>query len=389
VDKLIRIGVDTSKSVFVLHGVNAAEEPVLRKRLRRKQMLEFFAKLEPTKVGLEACGAGHYWARELRALGHQVVLLPPQYVKPYVKRSKNDAADAEAICEAMSRPTMRFVPVKTAEQQAALMLVGARDALVRRRTQLTNMIRGYAAEFGLTAAKGLDKIEPLLARIAADAHLPALAKELFAMHAREHIRLKSKIAKIEAKLMAWHKHNELSRRLVEIPGVGPIGAALAVMKVPDPRAFGCGRDFSAWMGLTPKDHSTAGKTRLGVITRAGDEALRSVLVAGATAVIQHAKRGHGRPSPWLLELLRRKPAKLAAVALANKNARVVWRLMVSGERYNPARYNSARAQAVAASEGRAAALAEGCAPRPSPTSRNPSRENTAMISAQPILTNSA
>jgi transposase len=381
VTKIIRIGVDTSKSVFVLHGVDEAEQPVLRKKLRRKQMHEFFAKLEPTRVGMEACGSAHYWARELQASGHQVVLLPPQYVKPYVKRSKNDAADAEAICEAMSRPTMRFVPVKTAEQQAALMLAGTRDALIRRRTQLTNMIRGYAAEFGLTAAKGLDKIEPLLARIAAEAKLPGLAKELFATHAKEYARLKAEIQKIEAKLMAWHKHNDLSRRLVEIPGIGPIGAVLAAMKVPNPRAFRCGRDFSAWMGLTPKDHSTAGKTRLGVITRAGDEALRCVLVSGATAVIRHAKRGNGRPSPWLLELLKRKPAKLAAIALANKNARVVWKLMVSGERYNPARYDPARSPAAAASEGRDAALRAGSAPRPSLASRGRSQEKTATTKA--------
>jgi len=348
VTSIIRIGVDTSKSVFVLHGVDASEQPVLRKKLRRRQVLAFFAKSEPTEIGMEACGGAHYWARELRALGHEVFLLPPQYVKPYVKRNKNDSADAEAICEAMSRPTMRFVPVKTADQQAALMLVGTRDALVRRRTQLTNMIRGYAAEFGLTAAKGLAKIEPLLTRIAEDAKLPELAE-----------------------LMAWHKHNEISRRLVEIPGIGPIGAILAAMKVPNPQAFSCGRDFSAWLGLTPKDHSTAGKTRLGVITRAGDEALRSVLVAGATAVIQHVRRGQGRPSPWLLALLRRKPPKLAAIALANKNARVAWKLMVSGERYNPARASTE-------SEGRGAALRDGSAPRPSLTSPGRSRKTVAM-----------
>jgi transposase len=345
VTKIIRIGMDTSKSVFVLHGVDGAEQPVLRRKLRRKQVLEFFAKLEPTKVGLEACGAAHYWARELRALGHEVVLVPPQYVKPYVKRNKNDAADAEAICEAMSRPTMRFVPVKTAEQQAALMLAGTRDGLIRRRTQLSNTIRGYAAEFGLTAAKGLDKIEPLLARLA-EAALPKLATELFATYAREYARLKTEIAKIEAKLMAWHKYNELSRRLEEVPGVGPIGASLAAMKVPDPHAFDYDRDFSTWLGMTPKDHSTAGKTRLGVITRAGDEALRRVLVVGATAVIQKVKQGKGQPSPWLVELLKRKPPKLAAIALANKNARIIWKLMVSGERYNPARAAAARGEGI-------------------------------------------
>ena len=336
-DKLIRIGVDTSKSVFVLHGVNASEQPVLRRKLRRRQVLEFFAKLEPTKIGLEACGAAHYWARELQALGHEALLLPPQYVKPYVKRNKNDAADAEAICEAMSRPSMRFVPVKTAEQQAALMLAGTRDALIRRRTQVSNMIRGYAAEFGLIAAKGLDKIEPLLARIAANAELPELAQQLFAAHGREYAQLQLQVREIEAKLLAWHKHNEPSLRLAEVPSIGPIGASLLVMKVPDPHAFRCGRDFSAWIGLTPKDHSTAGKKRLGVITRAGDEALRSVLVAGATAVIQQVRLGRGHPSPWLIALVKRKPPKLAAVALANKMARIAWKLMVSGERYNPAR----------------------------------------------------
>jgi len=364
VTKIIRIGIDTSKSVFVLHGVDAAEQPVLRKKLRRSQVLEFFAKLEPTKIGLEACGAAHYWARELTALGHEVVLLPPQYVRPYVKRGKNDAADAEAICEAMSRPTMRFVPVKTVEQQAALMLAGTRDALIRRRTQLTNAIRGYAAEFGLTAAKGLDKIEPLLARIAAAAELPRLAQELFAGYGKEYAQLKVQIQKIEAKLMAWHKDNELSRRLVEVPSIGPIGASLMAMKVTDPHAFRCGRNFSAWIGLTPKDHSTAGKTRLGVITRAGDESLRSILVVGATSVIKQVRRGKGHPSPWLVELVGRKPPKLAAVALANKTARIAWKLMVSGERYNPA---------AAARAGRGSPLTRGCAPRPALAARIRSR----------------
>jgi transposase len=382
VSKIIRIGIDTSKTVFVLHGVNPAEQPILRRKLRRKQLLEFFARLEATKIGMEACGASHHWARQLQALGHEVALLPPQYVKPYVKRNKNDAADAEAICEAMSRPTMRFVPVKTAEQQAALMLAGTRDGLIRRRTQLTNTIRGYAAEFGQCAAKGLDKIEPLLKRIGEATELPKLAKELFAIYAREYAQLQLQIVKIEAKLMEWHKHNEPSRRLVEIPGVGPIGAALAVMKVPDPHAYRRGRDFSAWLGLTPQDHSTAGKTRLGVITRAGDEALRSVLVAGATAVIQQAQKGKGNPSPWLLDLLKRKPPKLVAVALANRNARIIWKLLVSGERYNPARGNLARSSTGAdPSEGRRAARRGGSAPRPSLGSRTNSREMTAMTNA--------
>jgi transposase len=334
---LIRIGIDTSKSVFVLHGVNAAEQPVLQKKLRRRQVIPFFAEMPATQIGIEACGASHYWARELMALGHQVRLLPPQYVKPYVQRGKNDMADASAICEAMSRPRMRFVPVKSVEQQAALMLVGVRDQLVARRTQLSNMIRGYAAEFGLSAARGFDKIEPLLARLTQEPGLPALAKALFAALATEYAELKPKLRKIEAELLSWHRQNELSRRLAEIPAIGPIGASLLAMKVTDPHAFRRARDLAAWLGLTPKDHSTAGKQRLGVITRAGDEMLRRVLVAGATAVIQQVSKGRAPASPWLAALIRRKPPKAAAVALANKTARIAWKLMVSGEHYDPQR----------------------------------------------------
>jgi transposase len=332
-DQIIRVGMDTSKHVFQLHGVNAAEEPVLRKKLRRRDIVAFFERLPPTVVAIEACGGSHHWARLLQALGHAVKMIPPQLVKPYVKRGKNDAADAEALCEAMSRPTMRFVPVKTPEQQAALMLVGLRDRLIRQRTQLTNAIRGYAAEFGLTAAKGMCKIEPLLERIRADEALPALARELFVIHAKEDARLQAQLEEVEAKLMAWHRADECSRRLARIPGVGPIGASMLVMKTPTPEAFRSARHFAAWLGLTPKDHSTAGKVRLGVITRVGDEALRSVLVVGATAVIRHVQRGRGGASPWLVALLKRKPPKLAAVALANKIARMAWKLMVTGEVY--------------------------------------------------------
>jgi transposase len=323
---------DTSKHIFQLHGVNAAEVPVLRKKLRRKEMVTFFEKLAPTVIGIEACSASHQWARLLQSFGHSVKLIAPQLVKPYVKRGKNDAADAEALCEAMSRPTMRFVPVKTAEQQAALMLVGVRDRLIRNRTQLTNAIRGYAGEFGFTAAKGKAHLDPRLERIHADESLPTLARELFAAQAKEYAQLQAQIDEVEARLMAWHRADECSRRLAKIPGVGPIGAVLLKMKTPEPELFRSGRQFAAWIGLTPKDHSTAGKVRLGVITRAGDEGLRSVLVVGATAVIQHVRRG-GRASPWLTELLKRKSPKLAAVALANKMARIAWKLMVTGENY--------------------------------------------------------
>jgi transposase len=338
VEQIIRIGIDTSKHVFQLHGVNAAEEPVLRKKLRRKEVVTLFEKLSPTVVAIEACGGSHHWARLLQSFGHEVKLIPPQYVKPYVKRGKNDAADAEALCEAMSRPTMRFVPVKTADNQAALMLVGLRDRLIRNRTQLANAIRGYAAEYGLIAAKGMCKIEPLLERIAADKMLPDLARELFALHAKEYAQLQTQLKDVDAKLMAWHRAEECSQRLAQIPGVGPIGASLLVMKTPAPETFRSARHFAAWLGLTPKDHSTAGRVRLGVITRAGDEALRSVLVAGATAVIRHVRRGRGAVSPWLVDLLKRKPPKLAAVALANKMARIAWKLMVSGEIYRAKPY---------------------------------------------------
>jgi len=345
VDQIIRIGMDTSKHFFQLHGVDAAERPVLRKKLRRNEVLAFFAKLAPTVIGMEACGAAHYWARELRKLGHEVKLMAPQHVKAYVKRNKNDGRDAEALCEAMSRPTMQFVPVKTEEHQAALMLAGVRQQLIARRTQLSNAIRGYAAEFGVTAAKGLDKIEPLLARIAQDATVPAQARELFAIQGQDYAQLQSELKGLNAKLLAWHRANAASRRLAQIPGVGPIGATTLVMKTPDPRVFASGRHFAAWLGLTPKDHSTAGKTRLGKITRAGDEVLRSLLVAGATAVIQQVRRGRGRPSPWLLALLKRKPPKLAAVALANKIARIAWKLMATGESYDGARMLGASALA--------------------------------------------
>jgi transposase len=346
VNQIIRIGMDTSKYIFQLHGVDAAEQVVLRKRLRRSEMVAFFAKLPPTVIGMEACGAAHYWARELGQLGHTVKLIAPQHVKPYVKRNKNDGRDAEGLCEAMSRPTMQFVAMKTQEQQAALMLAGMRERLVTRRTQLSNAIRGYAAEFGLTVTKGLDKIEPLLADIATNQTLPTLTRDLFAMHGREYAQLQAELKTIEARLLAWHRANADSRRLAQIPGIGPIVATTLVMKAPDPHLFPSGRHFAAWIGLTPKDHSTAGKTRLGKITRAGDERLRSVLVAGATAVIQQARRGRGHPSPWLLALLARKSSpKLAAIALANKIARIAWKLMTTGECYNSTQMPDASALA--------------------------------------------
>ena len=333
--QIIRIGMDTSKTVFQLHGVNAAEEVVLKRKLRRKEMVAFFAALPATVIAIEACGASHHWARLLSGFGHEVKLIAPQLAKPYVKRGKNDAADAEALCEAMSRPTMRFVPVKTAEQQAALMLVGVRDRLIRNQTQLANAIRGFASEFGLAASKGMAHLVPLLERLQDDESVPALARELFVSLAREHKQLRVKIEAADAKLVAWQRTEPKVQRLIKIPGVGPVGAALLALKTPSPQMFRSGRQFAAWIGLTPKDHSTAGKVRLGVITRAGDETLRSVLVAGATSVINQVRRGNSRSAfaPWVLELLKRKAPKLVAVALANKMARIAWKLMVSGQAY--------------------------------------------------------
>ena len=329
---IIRVGLDTAKHVFQLHGVDEREHPVLRRRLGRKEVEPFFAKLAPTRIGLEACGAAHYWARVLRRLGHEVVLLPPQYIKPYLKRGKNDALDAEAICEAMSRPSMRFVPVKSAEQQAALMLLSVRDLLIKQRTMLINAMRGHAAEFGVVAAKGPVRMRGLLQHAhAAEAGVPALALEMLAVLASQLDALAIKVKTIEAKLMAWHKADPVSRCLATQPGIGPIGAVSFSLKVTDPKAFRSGRHFAASLGLTPKENATGGRSRPGRISRQGDESLRRLLVLGATTVIQFARPG--RASPWLIDLLARRPKKLAAVALANKMARILWAMMVSGELY--------------------------------------------------------
>ena len=331
---IIRIGMDTSKHVFQLHGVNAAEKPVLRKTLRRKEMIAFFAKLPSTKVAIEACGASHNWGRLLTSFGHEVQLIPPAYIKPYIKRGKNDAADAEAICEAMSRPSMRFVPIKSADNQAALMLVTLRDRLIRTRSQLCSAIRGHAAEFGLIAGAGTCRVEPLLERVAQDEDVPQLARELFALHAEELALLRARIKGVEARLVAWHRSNARSRRVAQIPGIGTLGATLLALKTPAPEDFQSGRAFAAWIGLTPRDHSTGGRVKLGSITRAGDALLRRTLVVGATALLRHIRNDRSRhASPWILDMLKRKPPKLVAVALANKMARIAWMLMVSDEDY--------------------------------------------------------
>jgi len=330
--RIIRIGLDTSKHVFQVHGVDENEQPVLRRQLRRSEVEKFFAKLAPSRIGLEACGASHYWARVLRSLGHAAVLLPPQYVKPYVKRGKNDRIDAAAICEAMSRPGMRFVPVKTAERQAALMVLRVRDLLIKQRTMLSNAIRGHAAEFGLVAAKGPVKMSELLQRAhAEEAGVPALAREMLSLLANQLDALEARLKALETQLVAWHRQDPVSQCLATQPGIGPIGAVSFALKVTDPQGFRSARHFAAWLGLTPKEHSTGGRRRPGRISRQGDETLRRLLVLGATARIRFAKAG--RASPWLMNLLARRPKKLAAVALANKMARILWAMMVSGETY--------------------------------------------------------
>lgn len=329
--ELKRIAIDTSKSVFTLHGVDAAGEVLLRKNLPRGKLLEFFAKLPGAEVVLEACGGSHHWGRELRRLGHRVRLIPPQYVKPFVKRAKNDRNDAEAICEAAARPGIRPVPVKSAETQAALLVLRTRELLVGQRTQAVNALRGHAAEFGVAAAKGIARVQPLLDVLAA-ADLPAPAPAMFALLGARIGALDAQIAALDGQLRAMHEANPLSQLLAGIPGVGPLTAITLTLTI-DPGHYASGRHLAAAIGLTPREHSTAGRQRMGGISRAGDERLRRLLVTGAMAVIRFARPGAKSASAWLLALLARKPRKVAAVALANKMARVAWAMMSRGEVY--------------------------------------------------------
>jgi transposase len=329
-----RIAVDTSKAAFTLHGVDEQDRPILRQNLSRARFEAFLGKMSPTEVVLEACGSSHHWGRFLQGLGHTVRLIPPQYVKPFVKRGKNDRNDAEAICEAASRPTMPVVPVKSAQTQADAMDLSARDLLVRQRTQLVNAVRGHAAEFGIIAAKGITQVEPLLDKIA-EADMPQAAKETLAQLGRCIAQLDAQLAEIDQRLTKQHKSNPVSQRLAAVPGVGPITALTMAVKV-DPGQFQSGRHFAAWLGLTPKEQSTGGRQCLGGISRAGDERLRQLLVLGATTVIRHAKSGSKTASPWLLKLLERRPRKVAAVALANKMARIVWSMMTNDTAYRQA-----------------------------------------------------
>src|SRR3984957_4647712 len=330
----VRIGMDTSKSVFQLHGVDENEVVVVRRQFRRAEMIRYFERLPPVLVAIESCGSSHHWARLLQSFGHEVKLIPPQYVKAYVKRGKNDAADAEALCEAVTRPSMRFVPVKSKERQAACMLMTVRERLVSVKSQLSNAFRSYAAEFGIVGPAGRQNVTALIKRVLEDDNLPEMARDLFRLQAEEYAAVEARLAMIEAKLMKWQREDDISRRIATIPGIGPIGSSMLSMKAPPPETFRSGRDFAAWLGLTPKDHSTGGRQRLGGITKAGDSILRSTLIVGATALLRHVRKGRHKPTPWLPSALERKPPKLVAVALANKFARIAWRLMISGGVYN-------------------------------------------------------
>lgn len=328
------IGLDLAKSVFQVHGVDADGEAVLRQRLTRGRMLKFFAKLPRCLVGIEACASSHFWARELVALGHDVKLMPAQYVKPYVKRSKNDAADAEAICEAVTRPTMGFVGIKSPEQQSAMMLHRVRLILSRQRTQLSNALRAHLAEFGIVAPIGRNGIDRLLGVVAdaTDDRVPTTARICLEMLVAQLSIVKEQILANDRRIMASARETELGRRLMEIPGVGPLLASAVVASVPDPAVFRSGRDLSAWIGLVPRQNSSGGKERLGSISKAGHGYLRQMLIVGAMAVVRYAER-NGTKRPWLVQLLARRKAKVAAVALANKTARTIWAMMNSGERY--------------------------------------------------------
>ena len=329
------IGLDLAKSVFQVHGVDERGITVLRKRLRRKDVLSFFVTLSPCVVGIEACGTAHHWAREIKSAGHEVKLIPPAYVKPYVKRNKNDSADAEAICEAVGRPSMRFVAVKSAEQQSVLMLHRARDLLVRQRTMLVNALRGHLAEYGIVTAQGIGNIGRLFEILedGKEAPIPALARRVLSLISEQLRELCLRIQKLELEIMAWHKSNEQSRRLATIPGIGPITATAIVASVGDSSQFRSGRHFAAWLGLVPRQHSSGDKERLGRISKRGDKYIRRLLVIGAASVIRHARAKASTRNEWLNQLLARRPARLVSVALANKTARIAWAVLAHGDIY--------------------------------------------------------
>lgn len=331
--QVVTIGLDIAKSVFQVHGIDAEGGVVLRRQLRRAYLLPFFAKQPPCLVGIEACATAHHWARELGKLGHEVRLMPPSYVKPYVKRQKNDAADAEAICEAVSRPTMRFVEVKSPEQQSVMVLHRTRLMLIRQRIQLSNAVRGHMAEFGLVAPIGREGLQSLLCLIAkGDERVPEDARLCLQLVAAQLSLVNEQILETDRRIRASARATEMGRRLMDVPGVGPLLASALVATIANPKAFRSGRNLAAWIGLVPRQNSSGGKERLSGITKQGDRYLRQLLVIGALAVVRYAER-YGTRRPWLVQLLARRTTKVAAVALANKTARIVWAIMTTGETY--------------------------------------------------------
>jgi transposase len=328
------IGLDIAKNVFQVHGIDGEGRPVLCRKVRRDRLVKLFESIKPCLIGMEACATAHHWARQLTALGHQVKLMPPAYVKAYVKRNKNDAADAEAICEAVRRPTMRFVPVKSADAQSILMLHRARHLLVRQRTAQVSAMRAHLAEYGVVAPKGITHVRDLLTVLESGASmLPDLARQTLIIIAQMIDALSRQIRNIEVELLAWHRASAVSQRLESIPGIGFITASALAATVGDARAFRSGRQFAAWLGLVPRQNSSGGKDRMGGISKMGDRYLRHLLVVGATAIVRYTRRKATAVSVWASRLLERKPARLVTVAVANKMARIAWAVMARQETY--------------------------------------------------------
>lgn len=331
------IGLDIAKSVFHAHGADASGRVVFSRRLTRARLLDFFARQAPCVVALEACGGAHHWARELKALGHDVRLIPPAYVKPFLKRGKSDALDAEAICEAAQRPSMRFAAIKTEEQQASAMVFRTRDLLVRQRTQLINAIRGHLAEFGWVAPKGPSHVSVLGSLLDEEeelgASLPEAARVMLQVMTGQLEQLDEQVALLDKEIARRAREDEDARRLMTIPGVGPITATALLALAPPIETFSRGRDFAAWLGLTPRQHSSGGREKLGSISKMGERTLRRLLIIGSSAVVLHASKRGTPEGSWLEQMLARKPRMLVTVALANKTARIIWAVLTKREEY--------------------------------------------------------
>lgn len=331
-DEISIVGVDLAKQVFQIHGATSDGRVVFRKKLSRPQFAKFMAALPPCIVAMEACGTAHYWGRELARLGHDIRLIPPVYVKPFVKRQKNDAADAEAIAEAVQRPNMRLVAVKSAAQQARAMLFRTRDLLVGQRTQLVNALRGHLAEHGVLVGKGIGNVERLSLRLEED-DLPDLVRHLGRLYLDQIAQLGAEIEKLDKRIVAAAKENGVARRLQTMPGIGPVCAMAITAFAPDMREFRRGRDFAAWLGLVPRQHSSGGKQKLGRTSKMGQRDIRRLLIVGAMSIVHWRGRDGGRPGSWLARMIARKPRMLVAIALANKMARMLWAMLVREEDY--------------------------------------------------------